>query len=101
MRSSSEVSAEAFPTLRLFVGFAARSLIMVKVTKSDPPESKEILAEAIVRIGSAMEALRKSGLNEEAIIVLLHHKTKISKRQIKLIFAAMRQLHGWYCRGKL
>ena len=69
-----------------------------KVIKSDPPESKEILAEAIVRIGSAMRALHQSGLNQDAIVVLVHDKTKISKRTIKEVFAAMRQLEGWYCR---
>lgn len=71
---------------------------MVKVKKSEPPESKEILAEAIVRIGSAMEALSRSGLNEDAIVVLVHHSTKISKKQINTVFAALRQLQGWYCR---
>lgn len=70
----------------------------IKVTKSDPPETKEVLAEAIVRIGSAMKALKASGLNEDAIIVLLHDKTKVAKRTIKTVLRAMRQLEGWYCR---
>ena len=70
----------------------------VRVTKSDPPESQEILAEAIVRIGSGLKALRASGLNEKAIIVLVHDQTKIAKKTIKAVFDALRRLEGWYCR---
>lgn len=68
--------------------------------KKDPeqPESKEVLAEAIIRIGEAMDALKKSGLNEQAIVVLLHHETKIPMRDIRVVFAGMRQLRGRYCR---
>jgi hypothetical protein len=58
----------------------------VKVTKSDPPESPEILAEAIVRIGTAMQKLKASGLNEDAIIILVQAKTSLPRRDIKLIF---------------
>ncbi|WP_027533838.1 hypothetical protein [Bradyrhizobium sp. WSM3983] len=68
--------------------------------KKDPaqPERKEVLAEAIVRIGEALESLKKSGLNEHAIVVLLHHETKISMRDIRVVFAGLRQLRGRYCR---
>lgn len=44
----------------------------VRVTKSEPPESTEILAEAIVRIGQGFERLKLSGLNQRAIVILLH-----------------------------
>lgn len=70
----------------------------VKVTKSDPPETTEILAEAIVRISAALEALSKSGLNQEAIIVLIHAKTKIGKKDILCVLNSLRRLKGWYCR---
>ena len=50
----------------------------IKVVKNeDKPETTEILAEAIVRIGSAMKQLENSGLNEHAIRVLIQHETKI------------------------
>ena len=70
----------------------------VKVVKSDPPESTEVLAEAIVRMGKAMKALQESGLNEDAIVVLVQAKTGISKKVIKEVFGALRRLEGWYCR---
>lgn len=70
----------------------------VKVKKSDPPESKEILAEAIVNIGSAFKKLQASGLNKKAIIILIQAETKLPQRDIKLVLDALPQLERWYCR---
>lgn len=71
----------------------------VRVVKDvEKPESKEILAEAIVRISKGFEALQKSGLNERAIVALLYDSTKVAKGDIKTVLGALRRLSGWYCR---
>ncbi len=71
----------------------------IKVVKNaEKPEPTEVLAEAIVRIGSAMDKLKASGLNEKAILVLVHDACKVPKREIKLVFESLRKLRGWYCR---
>lgn len=70
----------------------------VRVIKSDPPESKEILAASIVKISEALFALQAGGLNEKAIIVLVQDATKLSQRDIKSVIDALRKLKGWYCR---
>lgn len=70
----------------------------VQVVKSDPPETTEILAEAIVRIGDAVTKLNNSGLNRKAIIILLHEATKVGKKDIETILDALPRLRGWYCR---
>jgi hypothetical protein len=70
----------------------------IKVTKSDPPETKEILAEAIVRISDGFASLSKGGLNQDAIITLIQAKTKVSKRDVVLVLDALTRLKGWYCR---
>lgn len=71
----------------------------VKVNKNpEKPETTEILAEAIVRISEGFEKLQDSGLNEEAIIVLLHDRSKISKRDITVVLQNLRTLKGYYCR---
>ena len=70
----------------------------IKVVKSDPPQTTEILAEAIVRIGDAAEKLNKSGLNRKAIEVLLHDVTGLARRDIKAVLDALPRLRGWYCR---
>ena len=71
----------------------------IKVVKNaENPESTEVLASAIVRIGEAMEKLKNSGLNEKAILVLVHDHCKVAKRDIKLVFDSMRKLRAWYCK---
>lgn len=52
----------------------------VKVTKSDPPETTEILAESIVKLGKALDHLNSSGMNRKAIVLLLQDATKLPKR---------------------
>ncbi len=69
----------------------------VTVKKSEPAESKEILAASIVRISEAFTALKSSGLNKQAIVVLLHDQTKIAKRDINIILDSLARLKGWYC----
>lgn len=70
----------------------------VRVTKSDPPESKEVLAEAIVKISDGFDAMLKSGLNRRAVIILLNHRTKVSMGDIRIILDGLKQMKGWYCR---
>ena len=69
-----------------------------KVIKSDPPESKEILAEAIVNIGNVVKKLNANGVNKKALIVLIHDFTKVPKGQIKTILESLPQLERWYCK---
>jgi len=72
----------------------------ISVKKSDPPETTEVLAEAIVKLSEGMASLSSSGLNRKAIVTLLHDKTKIPKRDIVTIIDGMNQLAGWYCRSQ-
>ena len=70
----------------------------VTVVKSEPPESTEILAEAVVRLGEAVKKLDASGMNRKAIVLLLHDATKVSKTEINAILDAIPRLRGWYCK---
>lgn len=70
----------------------------LNIVKNDPPESKEILAEAILRLGDASAKLKSNGLNRKAIVLLLHDMTKVGKREIETILDALPILHRHYCR---
>ena len=70
----------------------------IRVKKSDPPESTEILADSIVRISESLEKLSKSGLNHKAIVILIQASTKLAKRDIEAVLDAQKRLAGWYCR---
>lgn len=70
----------------------------VRVKKSDPPESTEILADSIVRISAALDKLSASGLNRKAIVILIQASTKLSRRDIEAVLDAQKRLAGWYCK---
>lgn len=75
-------------------------MVNTKIVKSDPPESTEILAEAVVKISEGMDKLinNDKGLKRETIVLLLHDATKVKKSDIKKILDALPRLRGWYCR---
>lgn len=56
------------------------------------PVSREVLAEAIVKLSDAAVALRNGGLNQRAVVVLLADKTKLSKQTVKVVVDAIAQL---------
>lgn len=72
---------------------------MIKIKKNENnPETKEILAEAIIKISEAMDSLDKSGLNRHAISVLIQFETKLAMRDINAVLDALKRLRGWYCK---
>lgn len=68
------------------------------IQDEEKPVPKEVLAEAIVKIGAAADALKASGLNEKAIVILLSDATKVGKPDIRAVLNGLRQLRAWYCR---
>jgi len=71
----------------------------VSVKKNaEKPESTEILAEAIIRIGQGFEKLKQSGVNERAILVLVADHSGVGKTEIRKVLDSLRQLRGYYCR---
>ena len=63
--------------------------------------TKQVLAEAIVKISQSFTELRKSGLNKWAITELVHAsagRTKVSKRQVNLVLDALEDLKAQFCR---
>jgi len=94
MRGAASAVAREQANIREAFGMAR-----IKVEQSnEKPVEKGVLAEAIVKIGDAADALNKSGLNEEAIVILLHAKCGVSKVDIRKVLNGLRQLRGWYCR---
>ena len=58
--------------------------------------SEETLVEAIEKISKAAQALADSGLNQKAVIALLHDKTKLSKKNISLVLDNLKELADHY-----
>jgi hypothetical protein len=68
------------------------------IVMSDSPEPPEVLAAAILRISDGFDALLKSGLNRNAVAVLLVHATRVSRRDVDKILDAIKNMKRDYCR---
>lgn len=80
-------------------GVKAGGRLVVAQPSEGEPVPKEVLATTIIKASEAMVALHKSGLNREAIVVLLSDKTKISKGWIREILDGLENLKKDYCRA--
>jgi hypothetical protein len=49
------------------------------------PIPAEIIAESLVKIGDAMRQLSGTRLTRDAVIALIHDKSKVSKATIKIV----------------
>jgi hypothetical protein len=56
-----------------------------------------ILAARIELISVALKQLLGTGINENAIVILLHHETKIAQRDIRKVLSGLRYLKKLYC----
>jgi hypothetical protein len=45
----------------------------------------------------ALKQLLGTGINENAIVILLHHETKIAQRDIRKVLSGLRDLKKLYC----
>jgi hypothetical protein len=68
------------------------------VKLSAPPETKEVLADAILKISVGVTSLIDSGLNRKAIVVLLRDATGLGKRDIEMVLDALKNLSRDYTR---
>lgn len=71
------------------------SKVVVKQDDEAPIE-RVVLAKAIVDMSAAVERLRRSGLNDRAIIVLVSDKTKIAKGTIEDVLDGLASLSATY-----
>ena len=54
------------------------------------------LAEAVKRIDQSMQNLKECGLNRNALVVLLHASTRVSKRNINAVLNGLEGLGECY-----
>lgn len=60
------------------------------------PIPDDVLAKAILKISEAMQRLTRSGLNRDAVLVLLHHETKLPYRDLGRVLGALGDLARRY-----
>lgn len=62
------------------------------------PESFELIAASILKISELGEAVRKTALNERAILLLIRDATNVPMGDIKLVLDALPLLKRKYCK---
>lgn len=75
----------------------------IKVIKSEEnPETPEVLAESLIKIGDAMDRLRqKGGLDDDAISALVCNMkgmSTVSKSTVRLVMDGLARLKSYYIR---
>lgn len=72
---------------------------------SDSPipefQSAETIAQAIVKVADATQAIYKSGLNEKALILLISEASGVCKRDVKYVLSNMFHLKATYLQPKV
>ncbi len=67
------------------------------VQDPEAPVEKTVLAKAILDINVAATALKKSGLNRRAIVVLVSHSSKQPQYVVSNVLDGLEQLKRDYC----
>ena len=76
----------------------------IKVVKNEEnPETPEILAASLIKIGDAMERLRaKGGLDDDTIAILVANMRglngKVTKGDVRLVIDGLARLKSYYIR---
>lgn len=60
----------------------------------------EIIAQSIVEIADAMKVLSRTRLSREAIITLIHARSKVGKRDIELVLNNLEALERIWLKPK-
>lgn len=64
---------------------------------SADPIGAEIIARSIIEIDNAMKQVMKSGLKRSAIVVLIHDRSGIGKRDIEIVLNNLECLRKDWC----
>ena len=71
---------------------------VVVVDDPEEPIEKAVLATAIRGISIGLTKLLGQGLNEKAVVCLLHEFTLVGKPDIRAVLAGLKNLESEYCR---
>lgn len=73
-----------------------KTKIVVTQKENEPEVPVEIIAQSIQEIATKWRQIRRSQLNEHALIILLHHATKIPQVYIRVLLNNLDNLEKLY-----
>jgi hypothetical protein len=54
------------------------------------PDEFRAMAKSVARIEAAVKSIGQCGLSEEALVILLHHRTRVPQRDCKLVLSGLK-----------
>jgi hypothetical protein len=73
--------------------------VKVKVLQNpDEVIEKPVLAKAIIDIAKAFNRLSASGLNERAVVCLVHEASGVGKPDVRAVLSSLRTLERDFCK---
>ena len=76
---------------------ALKSLV---VKPGDDPPPPEVIAQSIVDIAAGMKRLNAGRLNRNALVLLLHHASRVGMRDIERVLEGLDSLERLYLKPK-
>lgn len=71
------------------------------VQDPEHPIGAEIIAQSIVDIAEAMKKINETRLTRDAIVTLIHERSKISKRDINIVLNNLEQMESFWLKRKV
>lgn len=61
------------------------------------PEGYARMADAIRKIEDSMRAIAQAGLNRDAIVTLIHQRSRVARRDIEFVLNNLEQFAQFWC----
>lgn len=71
------------------------------VQDADNPQPVEVIEQAIIQIAKAMKTISETRLTRKAIVVLIHHQSKIARGTIEIILNNLEELENDWLKKKI
>lgn len=78
-----------------------KEVVTVKQKDEENPIPVEIIADAIVKISKAMQALNETRLTRRALVTLIHDSSKVSRRDIEIVLNNLDRLEDTWLKRKI
>jgi hypothetical protein len=74
--------------------------ITTKPADITEPAPIEIMEQAVIDLAEGMKALSRSRISIDAVVTLLHHKTGVTRKDIRLVLDNLSDLEALFLKPK-
>lgn len=74
--------------------------VNIKQVENEPEIPFEVMVKSIEQIAKSMQVLSESRLRREAVVTLIQHRSKVSRKDIEIVLNNLRDLEMDYLKPK-